>query len=94
MVYVAERYLAGVSRSELERSLDGLRQVTRELREEGVDVRYLGSTIVLVDEACFCQFEAPSEAAVAEANRRAGVSFDRIVSAVAVLPAAVREGEE
>ncbi len=94
MVYVAERYLPGVSRSELERSLDGLRQVTRELREEGVDVRYLGSTIVLVDEACFCQFEAPSEAAVAEANRRAGVSFDRIVSAVAVLPAAVREGEE
>ena len=42
-------------------------------------MRYLGSTIVLGDEACFCQFEGPSEAAVAEANRMAGLSFDRIV---------------
>jgi hypothetical protein len=47
-------------------------------------VRYLGSTIVPGDEACFCQFEGPSEAAVAEANTRAGVPFDRIVEAVAV----------
>jgi hypothetical protein len=29
-------------------------------------------------EACFCQFEAPSQTAVAEANRRAGMAFDRI----------------
>jgi hypothetical protein len=94
VVYVVERYLPGVSRSALECSLGGLRRVTRELREEGVDVRYLGSTIVLVDEACFCQFAAPSKAAVAEANQRAGVPFDRIVSAIAVLPSAVTEGEE
>ena len=45
-------------------------------------MRYLGSTIVLGDEACFCQFEGPSEAAVAEVNTRAGLSFDRIVPAV------------
>jgi hypothetical protein len=49
-------------------------------------VRYLGSTVVLEDEACFCQFEGPTEAAVAEANRRAGLPFDRIVSAVTVQP--------
>ena len=49
-------------------------------------MRYLGSTIVLGDEACFCQFEGPSEAAVAEANRKAGLSFDRIVPAVYVRP--------
>jgi hypothetical protein len=36
------------------------------------------------DEACFYQFEAPSQAAVAETNQRAGVAFDRIVPAVAV----------
>ena len=34
-------------------------------------MRYHGSTIVLADEACFCEFEAPSIADVAEANRRA-----------------------
>ena len=78
MVYVVERYLPGLSRSDL---LQGLSRL-----EQASEVRYLGSTIVLGDEACFCQFEGPSEAAVAEANRMAGLSFDRIVPAVTVLP--------
>ena len=78
MVYVVERYLPGLSRSDL---LQGLSRLERDL-----EVRYLGSTIVLRDEACFCQFEAPSEAAVAEVNRKAGLTFDRIVPAVSVKP--------
>jgi len=90
MVYVVERYLPGVSSSELQRALVVLRRTTREMRGEGTPVRYLGSTIVPEDEACFCEFEAPSQAAVAEVNRRAGVAFDRIVPAVAVSPAARR----
>jgi hypothetical protein len=89
VVYVVERYLPGVSRITLERQLERLAQVTR-----GTPVEYLGSTIVLEDEACFCQFEAPSEEAVAEANRRAGIPFDRIVGAVAVSGATKREGRE
>ncbi|HZC14414.1 MAG TPA: nickel-binding protein [Thermoleophilaceae bacterium] len=90
MVYVVERYLPGVSSSELERALVVLRRTTQEPRSEGTPLRYLGSTIVPDDEARFCQFEGPSHAAVAEANRRAGVAFDRIVAAVAVSPAARR----
>ena len=86
--------MPGLSRSDLLAALDRLREATRELRNEGAPVRYLGSTIVLEDEACFCQFEGSSEEAVAEANRRAGVPFDRIVSAVAVFPAAGEEGDE
>jgi hypothetical protein len=78
MVYVVERYLPGLTRSDI---LQGLSRLGR-----GSEVRYLGSTIVLGDEACFCQFEGPSEAAVAEANRKAGVPFDRIVTAVTVVP--------
>jgi hypothetical protein len=80
--------MTDVSSSELERALVVLRRTTREMRGEGTPVRYLGSTIGPDDEACFYQFEAPSQAAVAEANRRAGVAFDRIVPAVAVSPAA------
>jgi hypothetical protein len=80
MVYVVERYLPGLSRSDLLRGLTRLEQAAE------AEVRYLGSTIVLGDEACFCQFEGPSEAAVADANRRAGVPFDRIVPAVSVRP--------
>ena len=90
MVFVVERYLPGLDQRRLVGLLGKLGQVTQELRTEGTHVRYLGSTIVPGDEACFCQFEGASEAAVAEANERAGVPFARIVAAVAV-PAA-REG--
>jgi hypothetical protein len=86
MVFVVERYLPGLSRSDLLRGLSGLEQAMEGMAETRA-VRYLGSTIVLGDEACFCQFEGPSEAAVAEANREAGLSFDRIVPAVTVAPA-------
>jgi Protein of unknown function (DUF4242) len=88
MVFVVERYVPSVSGSELERALVALSRTTREMRGEGTPVRYLGSTIVPDDEACFCQFEGPSQAAVAEANRRARVAFERISPAVAVSPAA------
>ena len=87
MVYVVERYLPGLDQRTLVPLLEKLGRATQELRTEGTHVRYLGSTIVPGDEACFCQFEGASEAAVAEANVRAGVPFDRIVAAVAV-PAA------
>lgn len=89
MVYVVERYLPGISRAELERQLERLEHVTR-----GTQVEYLGSTIVPEDEACFCQFDGPSEEAIADANRHAGLSFDRIVAAVAVSGATQREGRE
>ena len=85
MVYVVERYLPGLSRSDLLRGLLRLEQGSEEA-ERGTDVRYLDSTIVLRDEACFCRFEGPSSDAVAEVNRRAGLPFDRIVPAVTVHP--------
>jgi hypothetical protein len=84
MVYLVERYVPGFAQDDLLDSLERLRVATDELRKEGASVRYLGSTIVPEDEACFCQFDGPSEEAVAEANRRAGLPFDRIVSAVAI----------
>jgi hypothetical protein len=84
MVYVVERYLPGLSRSDLLRGLSRLER--GETQAERSAVRYLGSTIVLGDDACFCQFEGPSEEAVAEANHEAGLRFDRIVPALTVLP--------
>jgi hypothetical protein len=86
MVYVVERYLPGVAPPTLMRALNRFERVTERVRSEGTIVRYLGSTIVPEDEACYCQFDAPSEAAVAEVNRRAGLRFDRIVAALALAP--------
>lgn len=86
MVYVVERYLPGLSRSDFLLRLSELERATEGLRAKSAGVRYLGSTIVLKDEACYCQFEAPGKADVAEANRLAGLSFDRIVPALTVQP--------
>jgi hypothetical protein len=91
MVYVVERYLPGLVPSELERMLDRLDWAAEGLLREGLAVRHLGSTVVPGDEACYCQFEAPSEAAVAEANQRAHAPFDRIVAAVSLLPVCTRQ---
>ena len=86
MVYVVERYLPGLFRSDFLVRLSELERATESVRTGCSEVRYLGSTIVLGDEACYCRFAGPTEAAIAEANRRAGLSFDRIVPAVDVKP--------
>jgi hypothetical protein len=85
MIFVVERYLPGLTRSDILVALERLQAVGDDASDTAA-VRYLGSTIVLEDEACYCQFEGPSENAIAEANRRAHAPFDRIVSAVAVHP--------
>jgi hypothetical protein len=92
VIYVVERYIPEISRAEFERALERLSVTAQELWSEGADVRYLGSTIVPEDEACYCQFEGSSEELIAETNRRAGIAFDRIVPAVAVGLAAAKEG--
>jgi hypothetical protein len=92
VIFLVERYLPGMDGGELERALERLKKATVELQTGGVEVRYLGSTIVPEDEACFCQFEGPSEELVAEVNRKAGIRFDRIVTAVAVAPAGAKSG--
>ena len=84
MVYVVERYLPGRWPADLLPGLARLEPALEELGGAPSVVRYLGSTIVLGDEACFCQFEGPSQAAVAEVNSKAGLPFDRIVPAVLV----------
>jgi hypothetical protein len=92
MFFVVERYLPGLDRDALVRSLARLEQAVAQMCEEGAPVRYFGSTIVPEDEACFCQFEADAATVVAETNRRAGVPFDRIVGAVAT-PRPAKEEE-
>jgi Protein of unknown function (DUF4242) len=67
-------------------TLDAGKRATEQLRGEGSQVCYLGSTTVARDESRFCKFEGASETEITEANRRADLSFDRIVPAVAVGP--------
>ena len=86
MIYVVERYLPGLDRSGLLNGLRRMQQSAQQPTEQTTAVRYPGTTIVLDDDARYCQFEAPSPAAVIEANRRVGLPVHRIVAAVTVTP--------
>jgi uncharacterized protein DUF4242 len=78
--YLVERYLPGTSGAELVAAAERAASVSRKMQDDGVPVRYLGSTHLAGEEACLCRFEAPSAALVAEANERAGFPFARIIA--------------
>ena len=52
---------------------------SEEIARTRTEVRYLRSIFVPGDELCFLLYEGPSAEAVAEAVRRAAITFDRIV---------------
>ena len=54
----------------------------RRTAEGAPEVRYVDTTYVPGDETVLHLFDAPSEAALDEAGRRAGLQFERIVEAV------------
>ena len=53
--------------------------VTSEMRREGTAVRYLRSVFLRGDEIGFLLFKGPSQDAVAEAARRAAITFERVL---------------
>lgn len=82
MEFVVERYIPGLSEAGLRAALAELEAAAAQLRCDGVEVHYLGSTFFPRDEACFSSFEAPSPDAVAEVITRSALPFARILEAV------------
>jgi hypothetical protein len=77
-LYLVERYWPGVTEPELRSAVSKIGVALSEMALGGVPVRYLRSTLVPGEESVLCLFEGRSADDVAEANRRAGVRFDRI----------------
>jgi hypothetical protein len=77
--FLVERYWPGITEATFRTAHDRLRKSAEALRREGIDVVHLRSTLAAGEEAVFSFFRAGSMADVAEANRRGGVPFDRIV---------------
>ncbi len=68
-LYLAERYLPGITREQI---LAAEGQGHRGPDDRGGDrLRYLGSTFIPEDEACFCLFDAASDRD-GEGGQRAG----------------------
>ena len=59
--YLVEHYVPGLGRIALEQMSGGLARAAAETAASGDRVRYLGSTVVPVEDSCFSWFEGPSE---------------------------------
>ena len=86
--YLVERYLPGRSEAEVRAGLARAQSACNELRIAGIEVRYLGSIFLPLEEACFCRFDGDRQEAVAEVNERAQFPFARITAGVAIVPEA------
>jgi hypothetical protein len=82
--FLVERYWPGITEATFRTAHDRLREAAEALRREGIEVVHLRSTLAASEEAVFSFFRAGSTADVAEASRRGGVPFDRIVPVVEV----------
>lgn len=80
--FLVERFLSGNPEAKLSVVADLASAAAAAMREEGTPIWYLGSTLVPEDELCYCLFEGPSAEAVAETNRRAGLTYERILEAL------------
>jgi len=76
--FLVEHYWPGVTEESFRRAATLVRDSAEAL--EGI--RLLHSTLVPGDESAFCVFAATSSGLVAEAYRRAGVPFERILDAL------------
>lgn len=81
-----ERYLPGVSADDLVSLNERSSVACEQMADEGIRIRYLGSTFLAEDEACLCRFDAPSVEAVVEANRRIEIPFARVLAARQLAP--------
>ena len=86
--YLVERYLPGLSEAEVRAGLARAQSACAELCTAGIEVRYLGSIFLPLEEACFCRFDGDRQEAVAEVNERAQLPFARITAGVAIAPGA------
>lgn len=80
-VFLVETYLPG-SAGAFEQAPESARRAAELAVREGVDVRYLQTTLVPADETCLHLFEAPSVAVMEAVAARAGLACDRIVEAL------------
>jgi uncharacterized protein DUF4242 len=80
--YLVEAYVPRSRASDAGAAGRDAKNAAEELAREGIHVHYVRTTFLPEDETCFHVFEAPSEEAVTEVCRRAGIGSGRIVKAL------------
>ena len=82
--YLVEHYQPGVDAGELEHSALRVRSAIADMQQEGSPVSYVSATIVPGDDYLHCVLHAPSEQLVRDVVSRAGLTYQRISSAISL----------
>lgn len=82
--FLVERYIPRLRAADVTALAERVAAAAAELRAEGRQVRWLRSLAIPDEETCFCTFSADTRTDVADANRRAGAAYDRIVPILVV----------
>jgi hypothetical protein len=80
--WLVEHYWPGLTAELFRTATRRIRRTAAAMARDGLPIRYCHSTLVPADESAFSVIEAASPAFVQELYARAGVPFDRIVTAV------------
>ena len=80
--FLAELYLPSTRPGGAADAAARARAAADDLARDGETLRFLRIIFVPGDETCFVAYEAAAAETVAEAGRRAGLDFDRIVAAI------------
>ena len=82
--YLAERYEPGATGDQIGADAVRLAAAARNLRAEGHQIEFLGSTFVPGDEATLSRFVSSSADLVETAHRLASVPVERVVEALSL----------
>jgi hypothetical protein len=82
--YLVEHYWPGVTVEQFQAATGRVHASALEMERGGAAIRLAHSTLVPEDHAAYCVFDAASGTLVEEAYARAGVRFERLVTAFAV----------
>ena len=80
--FLAELYVPSTGSGGIAEAAARARAAAEKLARDGDQLRFLRIIFVPGDETCFVAYEAATSEAIAEAGRRAGLDFERIVAAV------------
>jgi len=81
--YLVECYWPGVNEERLVALVGRAEQAAAELRDQGRELRFLGSILVPADETVFCLFDG-EEADVRAVSEQAGVPFERVLTSLRI----------
>lgn len=85
-IYAVKRSLPGITMEQLGAAQKAAIKTSKQLTDEGTEVKYIRSNFFPGDSSCTCLFEAINEEAVKAVNEKAAIPYDKITEVLDLVP--------